>query len=39
MIIGYYYVISRYARLINPGEKKIKKIYPYGEITAVILAS
>jgi hypothetical protein len=39
MIIGYYYIIPRYTKLINPGEKKVKEIYLYGEIIAAILAS
>jgi hypothetical protein len=39
MTIGYYYTISRYARLTDPGKKEIKEIYFHGEITAIILAS
>jgi hypothetical protein len=39
MTIGYYHIISRYTRLIDPGEKKIKKIHSYGKITAITLAS
>jgi hypothetical protein len=39
MTIGYYYIIPRYARLTDPGKKKIKKIHSHGEIIAIILAS
>jgi hypothetical protein len=39
MTIGYYYIIPRYARLTNPGEKEIKEIYFHGKIIAIILAS
>ena len=39
MTIGYYYATPRYIKLTDPGEKEIKKIHSYGEITAIILAS
>jgi hypothetical protein len=39
MTIGYYHAIPRYARLTDPGEKKVKKIHFHGEIIAIILAS
>jgi hypothetical protein len=39
MTIRYYYVISRYVKLTDPGEKEIKEIYSYGEIIAIILTS
>jgi hypothetical protein len=39
MIIGYYYIIPRYARLTDPEKKEIKKIHSHGKITVIILAS
>jgi prolipoprotein diacylglyceryltransferase len=39
MTIGYYYAIPRYTKLTDPGEKEVKEIYFYGEITVAILTS
>jgi hypothetical protein len=39
MTIEYYYIISRYTKPTDPGEKKIKKIYSHEKIIATISTS